>query len=68
MIRQGFSILCFSFLLFGAAYAEPSLQEMVNAAKAGDTITLENRIYKGPIMIETGITLDGQGKASHLCH
>lgn len=64
MFRQGVQRVFILFLLSGSAHAEPNLQEMLNAAKDGDTITLENRIYKGPVMIEKAITLDGQGKAT----
>ena len=41
-----------------------SLQERIDAAKKGDVITLEPGVYKGPILIDKTITLDGQNKAT----
>jgi len=40
------------------------LQQLIDKAKKGDIISLEPGIYKGPIVIEKAITLDGQGKAT----
>ena len=40
------------------------LQERVSAARKGDTILLEPGVYKGPIIIEESIILDGQGHAT----
>lgn len=39
------------------------LQPIIDAAKKGDTIVLDPGVYKGPVVIEQSITLDGNGKA-----
>ncbi len=64
MIRRGIFVFCSLLLFSSVANAEKTLQEMVNDAKAGDVITLDNKTYKGPIVIESAITLDGGGKAT----
>ena len=45
-----------------AAY--PSFQELVDAAKAGDTIRPEPGIYAGPVVIEKSVTIDGGGEVT----
>jgi nitrous oxidase accessory protein len=45
-------------------FALPSLQELVDAAEAGETLTPEPGTYAGPVTIEKAITLDGQGKVT----
>ncbi|MCW8957351.1 MAG: nitrous oxide reductase family maturation protein NosD [Gammaproteobacteria bacterium] len=54
-------------LVLASQYASAQnlpLQERIAAASKGDVILLEPGIYKGPITIDSGITLDGQGKAT----
>ena len=43
--------------------APPSLQQRIDALPAGFTLKLEPGIYRGPIMIEKALVLDGQGEA-----
>ena len=45
-------------------FALPSLQELVDAAAAGETIVPEPGTYAGPLTIESAITLDGQGQVT----
>ena len=43
--------------------APPSLQQRIDALPAGFTLKLEPGIYRGPIVIEKALVLDGQGEA-----
>lgn len=60
MIR---SALCVGAVLTLAAAAatEPSLQERIESASAGETVRVEAGLYHGPIRIEKPITLIGEG-------
>ncbi|MDH5765491.1 MAG: nitrous oxide reductase family maturation protein NosD [Gammaproteobacteria bacterium] len=40
-----------------------NLQKIIDEAKKGDVIVLEPGVYKGAVIIEKPITIDGQGKA-----
>ena len=42
----------------------PPLQPLIDAAKAGDTVTPPPGTYAGPVTIEKAITLDGQKKVT----
>ena len=41
-----------------------SIQSMIENAKPGDTIVPPPGVYKGSIIVDKGITLDGQGKVT----
>ncbi|MCW8853142.1 MAG: nitrous oxide reductase family maturation protein NosD [Gammaproteobacteria bacterium] len=56
-------VLLISFATQSQAADKKSLQQLIDAAKAGDVITLDEGVYKGRLVIEKAITLDGQNKA-----
>ncbi|MCW8910285.1 MAG: nitrous oxide reductase family maturation protein NosD [Gammaproteobacteria bacterium] len=56
-------VLLISFATQSQAADKKSLQQLIDAAKAGDIITLDEGVYKGRLVIEKAITLDGQNKA-----
>lgn len=59
-INTLFLFICF---IFGISNVEASeLQTIVDNAKAGEVITLQEGIYEGPILIDKPITLRGNGK------
>ncbi len=61
-------LLAILLLLFGAggvqAKGYPRMQELVDAAKAGDIIVPEPGTYAGPVTIDKPITIDGKGKVT----
>jgi len=57
--------LSFLLLPFCVVDAAPlPLQQMIDAAEAGTTVTPEPGTYAGPVIIEKAIVLDGQGKVT----
>lgn len=60
-------ILCvFAFSSISCVYASEQidLQQIVDAAKKNEIIMLEPGVYKGPVIIEKSITIDGQNHAT----
>lgn len=57
-------ILLLSMLSLSAAAAELPLQQLIDEAEAGATVTPAPGVYVGPVTIDKDITLDGQGKVT----
>lgn len=71
MAKVRFLYLCILFLILAggkAAFAENSLQAIINATPAGATVHLKNEVYHEPIVVKKPIILQGeQGTVFKTC-